>query len=121
LGGEGVALFVLILVGIVVAQTWFDWGDAKKVWSVPDWGKGIALGGLIAVSLAASSDFASVWIQGEAGDLTGGFGSARLWLELICFLSMVGIFVYGIRKKRLRLTMLLGGVLIAAMVLGMAL
>lgn len=115
------ALFVLILVGIVVTQTWFDWRNAKKGWSVPDWGKGIALGGLAAVSLAASSAFASVWIGEEAGDLTGGFGSPRFWLGLICSLAMLGILVYGIRKKRLRLTMLLGGALIAAIVLGFVL
>lgn len=115
------ALLVLILVAIVVIQAWFDWGDAKKGWSVPDWAKGIALGGLIAVSLAASSAFASVWIGEEAGDWTGGFGSPRFWLELICSLAMLGILVYGIRKKRLRLMMLLGCALITAMVLGMVL
>jgi hydrogenase/urease accessory protein HupE len=116
-----VELFVLILVAIVVAQTWFDWGDTKKGRSVPDWGKGLALGGLIAVSLAASSGFASVWIREEAGDWTDGLGSPRFWLELSCSLAMLGILVYGIRKKRLRLTLLLGCALIAAMVLGMAL
>lgn len=115
------ALFVLILVAIVVAQTWFDWGDTKRGWSVPDWGKGIALGGLIAVSLAASSAFASVWMRQEAGDWTGGFGSPRFWLELGCSLAMLGTLVYGIRKKRLRLTMLFGCALITAMVLGMVL
>ncbi|HEY6442598.1 MAG TPA: hypothetical protein VIY66_04590 [Candidatus Acidoferrales bacterium] len=115
------ALFVLILVAIVVAQTWFDWGDTKRGWSVPDWGKGIALGGLIAVSLAASSSFASVWMGQEAGNWTGSVGSARFWLELGCCLAMLGIVVYGIRKKRLRLMIALGCVLITAMVLGMAL
>lgn len=115
------ALFVLILVGIVVAQTWFDWGDTKRGWVVPDWGKGVALGGLIAVSLAASSSFASVWMREEASDWTGGFGSSRFWLEAGCSLAMLGILVYGIRKKRPRLMVLLGCVLITAMVLGMAL
>jgi hypothetical protein len=105
----------------VVAQTWFDWGDAKKGWSVPDWGKGIALGGLIAVSLAESSAFASAWIGEEAGNWTGGFGSGRFWLEASCSLAMLGILVYGIRKKRLRLMLLAGCALVTAMVLGMAL
>ena len=57
----------------------------------------------------------------EAGDWTGGFGSPRFWLELGCSLAMLGIVVYGIRKKRLRLMIMLGCVLITAMVLGMAL
>lgn len=115
------ALFVLILVAVVVAQTWFDWGDTKRAWSVPDWSKGIALGGLVAVSLAASSAFASVWMGEEAGDWTGGFGSPHFWLELGGCLAMLGIVVYGIRKKRLRLTIVLGCVLITAIVLGMTL
>ena len=44
------ALFVLILVGVVVTQTWLDWRDAKKAWSMPEWAKGMALGGVIAIS-----------------------------------------------------------------------
>ena len=47
-----------------------------------------------------------------------GFGSPRFWLGLICFFATPRILVYGIRKKRLRLTMLLSCALIAAMVLG---
>jgi hypothetical protein len=116
-----VALLVLVLVAIVVAQTSFDWRDTKKAWSVPEWGKGIALGGLMAVSLAASTAFVSVWMREEAGDWTGGLGSAHSWLELGFSLAMLGIVVYGIRKKRLRLMVLLGCALITALVLGMTL
>src|SRR5450755_3181810 len=61
-----VALFVLILVGVVVAQTWVDWRDTRKKWIVPNWAKGTALAGVIAVSLAAIASFASVWIQDSA-------------------------------------------------------
>lgn len=115
------ALLVLALVAIVVAQTSFDWRDTKKAWSVPAWGKGIALGGLIAVSLAASSAFASVWMREEAGEWTGGFGSAHFWLELVFSFAMLAIVVYGLRKKRLRLMVFLGCALTAVFVLVMAL
>ena len=64
------ALFALILVGIVVAQTWLDWRDEKKSWVVPDWAKGIALGGVVAVSLAAATSTASVWLREGAGQWT---------------------------------------------------
>jgi len=34
-----VALFVLILVGVVVAQTWLDWRTRKKSWVMPEWAR----------------------------------------------------------------------------------
>ena len=77
------ALFVLILVGVVVAQTWFDWRDAKKTWVIPEWAKGMALGGLIAVSLAATTSVATVWLGDDAGQLSNGFSSRLFWPELL--------------------------------------
>lgn len=114
-------LLVLTLVAIVVAETWFDWRDAKRSRPIPEWGKGVALGGLAAVSIAASSAFASVWIRDEAGDWTGGFGAPRFWLEIAFALAMLGVIVYGIRKKRLRLMFLVSCALIVVFALGMAL
>ena len=121
LGGADLALVVLILVGIVVTQTWLDWRDTKRDWVAPEWGKGVALGGLIAISLAAVSSFAaSVWIPEEGGG-TGGFGSSHFWLELGFLVSMMAAIVYGTHKKRLRLTLLLGCALTAAFVFVMTL
>ena len=114
-------LLVLTLVAIVVAETWFDWRDAKRSRPIPEWGKGVALGGLAAVSIAASSAFASVWIRDEAGDWTGGFGAPRFWLEIAFALAMLGVIVYGIRKRRLRLMFLVSCALIVVFALGMAL
>lgn len=115
------ALVVLILVGIVVTQTWLDWRDTKRDWVAPEWGKGVALGGLIAISLAAVSSFAaSVWIPEEGGG-TSGFGSSHFWLELGFLVSMMAAIVYGTHKKRLRLTLLLGCALTAAFVFVMTL
>ncbi len=38
---SNVALFVLLIVGVVVAQTWLDWRDTAKKWVLPDWAQGL--------------------------------------------------------------------------------
>jgi ABC-type uncharacterized transport system fused permease/ATPase subunit len=116
-----VALFVLILVGVVVAQTWLDWRDAKKTWVVPEWAKGMALGGVIAISLAASTSVAAVWLRDDSGQWTDAFSSRLFWPELVFVLCAMGILVLVARKKWLRLMLLLAGVLVAAFWLGMTL
>jgi hypothetical protein len=116
-----VALFVLIVVGVVVAGTWLDWRDTKKSWIAPDWAKGAALAGVIAVSLAAATSFASVWIQGPVSQWAAEFGSRLFWPELLFLLSMMGIIIFSVRKKRLRLLLLLAGVILGAFWLGMSL
>jgi hypothetical protein len=115
------ALFVLILVGLVVAQTWVDWRDTNVGWVVPEWAKGMALGGVVAVSLAAMTSFASVWLRSQAGEASSGFGSRVFWLELGFLGSMMAVVVLAVRKKRLRLMLLLGCAVMAAFWLGIAL
>ncbi len=115
------ALFVLILVGVVVTQTWFDWRDAKKTWVIPEWAKGVALGGVIAVTLTASTSIATVWLHDDAGQWTDAFSSRLFWPELVFLLCAMGILVVAARKKWLRLMLLLAGVLVAAFWLGMTL
>jgi hypothetical protein len=116
-----VALFILILVGVVVAQTWFDWRDAKKAWIIPEWAKGMALGGLLAVSLAAATSVAAVWLRDDAGQSTGAFVTRLFWPELAFVACGIGIIVVAARKKWLRFMLLLAGVVIAAFWLGMSL
>lgn len=116
------ALFVLIVVGIVVAQTWLDWRDTNKHWVVPAWARGTGLAGVIAVSLAAATSFASSWLENQSGQSTGGFGSRLFWLELGFLVCTMGIIVWGARKRRLRFTLLLAGIAAAvAFWLGIAL
>jgi hypothetical protein len=99
------ALFVLILVGVVVAQTWLDWRDANQDWVIPDWAKGMALAGVLAVSLAAVSSFASVWLQ-DASQSPNSFSSQVFCIELGFLLCMMGVVIFAARKKRLRLMIL---------------
>lgn len=115
------ALFVLILVGVVVAQTWADWRDARKKLVFPDWAKGTALAGVLATSLTAVVSFASVWIQ-DAGSSTGSAMPSKLfWPELAFLLCMLGVVVMSVRKKRLRLMLLLVGMVFGAFWLGVML
>jgi len=116
-----VALFVLIIVGVVVAQTWADWRDSNKSWSVPDWAKGVALGGTVGISLAAAMSFASVWLRDSAAHLTGGVSSGVFWLEFGFLLAMMGIIVLATKRKRLRIFLLVACALAAAFWLGMVL
>lgn len=118
--GGHLALFVLILVGVVVAQTWFDWRDAKKVWVVPEWAKGMALGGVLAISLAAATSVAAIWLRDDAGQWTSAFRPRTFWPELAFLVCGMGIIVVAVHKKRMRLMLLLAGVLIAAFWLGLS-
>jgi hypothetical protein len=116
-----VAVFVLILVGVVVAQTWADWRDTLKNLAVPDWAKGTALAGVIAASLAALTSFASVWIQDAASPTVSALPSRLFWPELAFLLCMMGVIVLSVRKKRLRLMLLLVAMVFGAFWLGVML
>ncbi len=115
------ALFVLVLVGVVVAQTWFDWRDTKKARVVPEWAKGMALGGLLAVPLAAAAAVFSIWLRQDSGQLSDAFSSRAFWPELILVLGAMGALVLAVRRKSLRFMLLLAGVVIAAFWLGLTL
>ncbi|HKV05850.1 MAG TPA: hypothetical protein VJO53_12200 [Candidatus Acidoferrales bacterium] len=114
------ALFVLILVGVVVVQTWLDWREARRGWVMPEWAKGMALGGVIAVSLAAATSFASTWLRDDTAGGPSPFDARLFWPELVFLVSAMGIIVFAARKKQLRLMLLLAGVLVAAFWFGMA-
>lgn len=115
------ALFVLIVVGLVVGQTWLDWRDSIKGWVVPNWAKGFALGGVIAVSLAATASFASVWLRDRSASWTDGVVSWRFWMELGFLLAMMGIIVLASRRKHGRVVLFLICLLAGILWLGMVL
>jgi hypothetical protein len=119
-GGGNVALFVLMIVGVVVAQTWLDWRDARKDWVLPDWAKGVALAGALGALLTAATSSASFLIQDAAGGWNGG-GSGLFWPELGFLLCAMAIVIFAVRKKRMRVLLALSALLIAAFWLGMVL
>lgn len=104
------ALFVLGVVGLVVAQTWLDWRETKRNWVVPDWAKGLALAAVVTISLTSASSFASSWLQGEAGNWSTELSSRRVWFELGFLVCTMGLMVIGAHKKRLRLALLVAGI-----------
>lgn len=108
------ALFVLILVGLVAGQTWVDWRETRKDWVIPDWAKGVALAGVIAVSLTAATSFASTWLQDNGNQWTGGFGSRFFWLEFVFLFAILGMIVLATRKKQLRWLLIVASVVTAA-------
>jgi hypothetical protein len=116
-----VALFVLLLVGLVVAQTWFDWRETKRARMVPEWARGMALGGLIAVPLAAAAAVISIWIREDPSVAAGAFGSRVTWPEIAFLVFAMTVLVLAVRKKGLRFMLLLAGVVIAAFWLGLSL
>src|ERR1700722_2290586 len=117
--GGFMALFVLVVVGLVVAQTWFDWRDAKRSWVVPDWAKGVALAAAVAASLTAASFYASSLLQDSAGQPGDIFNARMFWPELGFLLCAMAVVVVAVRKKRLRLMLILTAVLTAAFWIGM--
>lgn len=115
------ALFVLIAVGIVVTQTWLDWRASKKSWVVPDWAKGMALGGMIAVPFTALASFTTVWIQ-EGGNMeSNALGSGFFWMKLAFLLCVMAIIAFTVRRKQSRPMVLLGAVAALALWLGVTL
>jgi len=115
-----VALFVVLVVGVVIAQTWMDWRDAKRNVVVPEWAKGVALAGIVGVALTTAMSFASVWLQDYSGQWVGA--GSRLFLpELGFVLCSMGIIVAAVQKKRARLMLLLMGLLVEAFWIGLTL
>ena len=113
------ALFVLAIVAVVVGLTWLDWRDTAKNWVLPDWAKGIALAGVVAVSLTSMAAFASSWMQESGSPWDGGLSSRLFWPELAFLLCSMGIIIRAVRKKRLRILIVLAVVLTAAFWIGM--
>lgn len=114
-------LFILIVVGLVVALTWLDWRETRRVWAIPEWARGAALAGVLAVSLASATSFASAWIEGSASPWPAALGSRFFWPEAAFALGMMAVIVLAARKKRLRIVLLLAACCAAAFGLGMLL
>jgi hypothetical protein len=114
-----VALFVLLIVGVVVIQTWRDWNDTRRLSALPEWASGVGLASVLAAILTAATSFASYWYQESVSQ--GGTGlNSWLWLQIGFLLCAMGIVVAAVRKKRLRTLLLLAAILTAAFWAGIA-
>ena len=115
------ALFVLVLVGLVVGQTWLDWRDTRKDWNLPQWVQGLALAGVVAICMTEATSFASVWMRDAAGQWSAGISSKLFAPEVLFLLLTMGIIIASLRKKKIRLMLLMTGILTVVFWLGMTL
>jgi len=109
-----VALLILFVVILVVAQTWMDWRTTILRSPIPEWASGLAIAALVSTPLAASASFASIWYQDSLG-LAGTGISAWFWFEAGFALCAMGIVVAATRKKRLRTLLVLSAMLTIAL------
>ncbi len=108
------ALLVLLVVAMIVGQTWIDWRETRRQCTVPEWASGLALAALVATPLTAGTSFASMWYQNSLG-LNGTGISAWFWFEAGFALCAMGIVIAATRKKRLRTLIILSSVLTVAL------
>jgi hypothetical protein len=115
-----VALVAIVIVALIVGQTWSDWRRDRRGWMLPQWASGLALAALIATPLTATACFASIWYQDSLGLGTSSLDT-WFWLEMGFALSAMGIVIAATRKKQLRVLLLLSAVLTAALWAGLTL
>lgn len=113
-------LFVLIIIAVVVAQTWHDWRKNSKDLVVPEWTKGLALGGVLAVSIAGLASFASAWMQDPMSQLGGILESHEIWPQIGLVAISATVILLMARKRRLPWMLLLAGMILAAFWVGAA-
>ena len=111
------ALVAILIVALVVGQTWFDWRRERRAWALPQWASGLALAALVATPLTATASFASIFYQDP---ISNPFGiDAWFWLEITFALCAMGIVIAATRKKQLRVLLLLSAALTAALWAGL--
>jgi len=115
------ALFVVLIVALVIGQTWWDWRDVKRGPAVPHWIGALALAGLLAASLSGATSMGSVLYQHTVGELQSGLGSSMFWAEFAFLLCGLGVIIAAVRKKSVRTLLLVAGVLSFALWLGISL
>src|SRR6266849_10406435 len=96
------ALFILIIVATVIAQTWLDWRDAERRIPQPAWASGFALAGVLAASLTATTSLASIFYRRTVSDWTSGLASGLILPQIGFLLCALGIVIAAVRKKRFR-------------------
>lgn len=119
--GGNVALFIVVLVALVIGQTWWDWRDVRRQSKLPEWASGMALAAIVAAALAAATSFSSVVYQSTVGEFQRSFASGFFWPELGFLLCGMGLIVAAVSKKNARALLLLAAILTFTVWLGIAL
>ncbi len=115
------ALFVVLIVALVIGQTFWDWRDTKRGPAPPYWVGGLALAGLLAATLSGANSMGSVLYEHTVGELQSGSGGGMFWAEAAFLLCGLGVIVAAVRKKSVRTLLLVASVLSFALWLGFSL
>jgi hypothetical protein len=102
-------VFVLLVVGVVVAQTWLDWRDTRRGSLIPDWAKGTALASVLAIVLALATSYASAWMQ-DSQHLSAGVDPRLFWPDVGFLACTMGLIVAAARNKRFRWAFVAAGI-----------
>jgi len=112
---------VIVIVALVMGQTWWDWRDVQRKSPLPRWVGGVALAGILAAGFSGAASMGSMFYQHTVGELRSGFGSSTFWPEAAFLLCGMGVIVASVRKKSVRSLLLVAGVMAFAFWLGIAL
>lgn len=116
------AVFVVLILALVIGQTWWDWRDVQRTSRLPQWASGLAVAGMVASALAgATSSMGAMFYQHTVSELQSGFGAGMFWAESAFLLCGMGVIVAAVRKKSVRSLLLVAGVLSFAVWLGISL
>lgn len=113
-------LIIVLIVGIVVGQTWWDWRDAERRIPCPTWASGLALAGVLAASLTAVTSLASIFYRSAVSDWRISIATGLFWPQMGFLLCALGVVILAVRKRRVRTLLFLAGVLTVAFWLGLA-
>ncbi len=98
------ALFPVLIVGMVLAQTWWDWREAHHRFAWPRWAGTLVFGSFFAAAFSAAIPLAvSLFGRKNASEGAGSFGSGLLWLQIAFVLAAMSIVVFAVRRKRPRI------------------
>jgi hypothetical protein len=116
--GENVVLFVVLIVSVVVGQTWLDWRDSQRRAVAPAWAASLALAGVLSITLTVATTTAAALYQEAINQWQSG---SALWSQSVFLISMTGLVTAAVWKKRLRMLLLLAAALTAGVWVGITL
>jgi Na+/proline symporter len=116
--GGFVALFVVFVLGLVVAQVFSDWRRTHHGFALAGRDGGLVVGAVFAAAMATGI---SLFEQKTAGEWPVHGGSNFFWPQLIFTVVTMGILAFAVRKKRSPAIIDLAAILLVVLCLSLAL
>jgi hypothetical protein len=117
LGGSA-ALFVVFVLGLVVAQVFSDWRRTHHGFALAGSDGGLAVCTVFAAAMVTGI---SLFKQKTAGEWPVHSESSFFWPQLLCTLVTMGIVAFVARKKRAPVISALAAILLVVLCLSLAL